>query len=348
MLTLIARIIADHQRRRIVLLLAGVVASVVIGGALFAGTDHVPVSTGLYWAVVTATTVGYGDVTPANPVSRWVAVGVMLTAIPMLAGVFALVTSASVSAGLRRFLAMESHFPTRPYRIVVGMHRCVPAMLDELVRAGDAVVLLADVDPATIRHGVHVVRGDPTSLTAIRSAHAASAQHALVVAESDGDVLVSAVLLREEAPDLPISALVRSTSVREALRELGAHLVVAEDELVAHTLAKSLETPHAADLVLALVDSDQLRLVEVPAGEADVGKPLSRVRDAPGRTGIVLGIVHDGHLDLAIGEDPVLVAGDSLLSAEPIGKERSRRARGRADRIESAEEAKDLVEGMSS
>ena len=90
-------------------------------------------------------------------------------------------------------------------------------------------------------------------------------QHALVTGQSDGDVLVSAVLLRKEAPGLPVSALVRSPSVGEALRDLGVGQAVAADELVAHTLAKSLQAPHAGDLILQLVDSEQHSLQEISA-----------------------------------------------------------------------------------
>ena len=50
------------------------------------------------------------------------------------------------------------------------MDPTVPAILDELVRAGDPVVLLPDVDPASVRPEVHVVRGDPTQPTAMRKA----------------------------------------------------------------------------------------------------------------------------------------------------------------------------------
>ena len=74
------------------LLLATAVACFLAGGWLFSWTQAVPLSTGLYWAVETATTVGYGDVVPANPAGRLIALVVMLSTIPLLAACFALVT----------------------------------------------------------------------------------------------------------------------------------------------------------------------------------------------------------------------------------------------------------------
>ncbi len=186
------------------MLLGALATCVVAGGALFALTQHIPFTTGLYWAVTTATTVGYGDVTPKNPSGRIVASVVMLTCIPLLGATFALLTGATVSAGLRKVLNMGRGFPDGSYRIVVGMHPAVPAIIRELDKAEDAVVLVADIDPTEIPEDVHLVRGDPTSPAVLRRARPEGAMHALVTGAADGDVLVSSVLIREQAPDLPI------------------------------------------------------------------------------------------------------------------------------------------------
>ncbi len=90
--------------------LAGLI--VVVGGLLFAAADRVSDGTGLYWAVTTATTVGYGDVTPHNAASRVIAVCVMLTTIPIVGAVFALFAGASVLSHLRRLLGLDTTLPS--------------------------------------------------------------------------------------------------------------------------------------------------------------------------------------------------------------------------------------------
>ena len=209
---------------------------------------------------------------------------------------------------------MESQFPQGTYRLVVGMNPMVPAILEELEGAGIPVVLVADVAPDTVRHGVHLVRGDPTEPATISKAKPAGAQQALLTGSSDGDVLVSAVILRKQAPDLPITALVTSAAVREALSELGVQHAVSSEEMVARMLATSLETPHASDMIGQLIESGGDILAEIDADPAAVGKALSTIRDE--RAGLVLGLVHDGRFTLGITEDPVVVAGDRLLIAE--------------------------------
>src|ERR1700683_1864556 len=325
MIVLLARVLGAGHRRHVAVLLTGAIALTVLWGALFAATQKLPFTTGLYWAITTATTVGYGDVIPHNAAGRVVASATMLTIIPLLASVFALVPGgAAAAAGIRRILAMGTRFPESAFRLVIGMDPTVPAILDELVRAGDPVVLVADVDPASVRPEVHVVRGDPTQPNVIQKARPQDAQQVLITGISDGDVLVSAVLLRKQAPHLPAAALVRSASVREALRDLGVEQTISAEGLVAHALAKSLEAPHAGEMLTQLVESDKHSLTELEAGADAVGKPLSAIRDE--RAGLlVLGLVHDGRFVLGIGEDPVVASGDHLLIAEPARKEAIRK-----------------------
>jgi len=311
--TILLRVLRVPHRRHVSVLLGAVAVVVLLGGALFASAEDLPFTTGLYWAITTATTVGYGDVTPHNAVGRLVASLVMLTTIPMLAAAFALVTGAAAAAGVRRILAMHTQFPTGTYRLVVGMSPTVPAILDELTRSGIPVVLAADIDPGGVREGVHVVRGDPTEEATIRRARPAGAEQALITGGSDGDVLVSAVLLRKEAPSLAVTALVSSPSVREALHDLGVRQTVSASEVLSRTLAASIETPHAGDMISQLIGNRDL-LAEIEPGPAAVGRPLSAIRSE--RAGLVLGLVRDGEFTLGIGDDPVVGPGDRLLVAE--------------------------------
>jgi voltage-gated potassium channel len=321
MIAIIFRILGGaHHRKSIAVLLSIALACVLVGAYLFSLTQGIAFTKGIYWAITTATTVGYGDVTPHNGIGEVIASAVMLTTIPLLASVFALVTGAAAAAGIRRVLAMRDHID-EGHRLVVGMDGPVPVILDELVRVGEHVVLVADVDPATVRSEVHVIRGDPTQAHSLTLAHPGQATQALIASDSDGDVLVSAVLLRRIAPDLEIVALVKSPSVREALHELGVSRTMSPADMIAHTIAKSLEAPHAADMLAQLVESDEHSLTEAKADAHTVGRPLSAVRDE--RAGLVLGLVHNGTFTLGIGDDPVVADGDYLLLAEPLPAHRA-------------------------
>jgi voltage-gated potassium channel len=92
--------------RRAGLLIATVTVVVtIVSGVLMWVLDHEEfpnVWLGLWWAVQTVTTVGYGDVTPEDPIGRSIATIVMLTGIGFLTVVTAAITAVFVESARRR------------------------------------------------------------------------------------------------------------------------------------------------------------------------------------------------------------------------------------------------------
>jgi voltage-gated potassium channel len=85
-----------HRRRAVTVLAAAALLDAVLG-LVFAIADHVSVPDGLYFATTTATTVGYGDITPRGWGAHVLAVLMMLTVIPLFASAFSLLTSGLTS-----------------------------------------------------------------------------------------------------------------------------------------------------------------------------------------------------------------------------------------------------------
>jgi voltage-gated potassium channel len=109
LLRLGALIGAAHHARRLFSLeglrYAGLILVIVVvgGGVIFSAVErsaqHVSIEDGIWWAIVTVTTVGYGDIVPHTDAGRGVAVIVMITGI----GTAALL----VGAASQRFVVGE-------------------------------------------------------------------------------------------------------------------------------------------------------------------------------------------------------------------------------------------------
>jgi voltage-gated potassium channel len=308
---LIARFARRMRRFKELALLATAVGILVIGAALFSLTQHVSIGLALYWAVTTATTVGYGDVLPHNTVGRIIASCVMLTTIPLVGAVFALAAGASVAGHIRRFLEMEDRLPEGPYTAVYGSHPTIARALAELVRSGNPVVLVAETKPPALSEKVHFLAGDPTDDTVIRRSQPANADRVLIACENDADTLVIAVSIHSLAPQAEVYALTQSARVATALNDLGVTHTLATDELIGHTLAKSLETPQAGNVLLAMLDTSNYRMIEIAVDASAVSHPLSAAR---GRSNaLVLGFCRDGKIELGVSDDPILTADDRLI-----------------------------------
>ena len=311
MLTLITLLLGKVTRSQVVTVLALAAVAVVAGGVAFAVVDHTSVWTGLYWAVTTATTVGYGDVVPKNGAGRVVAVAEMLTAIPLFGAAFALFAATVTAAKLSRFLKVEHHFPPGAYVVVLGMHPTVPLVARQLAEAGFGVVLAAEADGVSLPSHVHHVDGPPTDEETVRSTKPAEAEAVLLVSPDDGEMLVSAVLLRHLAPEVTTIAVAQSSMVAAALADLGIQQTISTEDLLGHALAKSLEAPHAADVLLRLVDGEGYRLEEVEVTPDQVGTTLRAARAE--LDGLLLGLVRDGKVTLGIRENPTLRPADRLV-----------------------------------
>src|SRR6516165_11299246 len=91
-------------RRAMGVIVTATVLVVVGSGALMRVLDHREyrsIWAGMWWAMQTVTTVGYGDVTPRAPSGRIVATFVMLAGIAFLAIVTASITSTFVERANR-------------------------------------------------------------------------------------------------------------------------------------------------------------------------------------------------------------------------------------------------------
>jgi voltage-gated potassium channel len=84
---------------------------VVGGGILIRVLDHkeyANIWVGMWWALQTVTTVGYGDVTPKHTIGRLVGALVMLEGIAFLAIITAVITSSFVARAEQERAAAES------------------------------------------------------------------------------------------------------------------------------------------------------------------------------------------------------------------------------------------------
>ena len=140
------------------------------------------VGDGIWWALVTVTTVGFGDITPVTLLGRIIGAGLMVAGMFTLA-LFAGIVGSSLVKGMLSI--REEQFRMSEYVnhvVVCGHDESTDLLLDALTRELDLQetrVVLFDVDerPPEIPPEVLWVRGDPTKeseLDKARLTHAAA------------------------------------------------------------------------------------------------------------------------------------------------------------------------------
>ena len=121
-------------RRAAGIIAAFTVVVTVAGGVLVWLLDHQEYPTlgkGLWLALQTVTTVGYGDVTPMQASGRFIATVVMLAGIGLLAVITASVTASLIESGRRRFTAQSEADDTRQFTEIIDRLARIEAALEQ-------------------------------------------------------------------------------------------------------------------------------------------------------------------------------------------------------------------------
>jgi voltage-gated potassium channel len=128
--------------RRAAAIIAGFTVLITIAGGVlvrFVDRPEYPtIGKGLWYALQTVTTVGYGDVTPRNASGRFIGTVVMLTGIGFLAVITAAVTASLIESSRRRFAGSDENLERRLAEVSERLVR-IEALLDRPTESSDGV-----------------------------------------------------------------------------------------------------------------------------------------------------------------------------------------------------------------
>jgi len=237
--------------------------SVLLTALLFGGTLGFYLIEGASWfdsfymALITLTTVGYGEVFTLSTAGR------VFNSILMISGVTVMFISVAILAdlvlklelahtlGQRRRLRMFQKL-TKHY-IVCGAGRVGRGVVNELLR-NHASVLVIDINKDraewAIERGIPTLIADATRDATLREAHIDAARGLVAALSSDAENVYVTLAARALSPDLVVSARSSDEEAGDKLRTAGATTVLAPYGLIGHRLAQSLLSPH----VLSFLD----------------------------------------------------------------------------------------------
>jgi len=276
----------------------------------------------LYYAAVTLSTTGYGDITPVSEFAR--AVNVLVITPLRIAFLILLVgtTLEVVTETSRQALKIQRwRSKVRNHTIVIGYgtkgKTAVAAMLGDAVAPGEIVVVDTDrsaLDRAAAA-GLVTVNGDATKSDVLRLAGAQHAASIIVAASRDDTAVLVTLTAREIAPKAKIVASIREAENQHLLRQSGADSVVVSSETAGRLLGIATTTPSIVEMIEDLLTPDAgLAIAEREVETSEIGGSPRHLRD------IVLGVVRDGRL-LRIGAPEVdaIEATDRLLYIRNVG-----------------------------
>jgi len=215
----------------------------------------------LYFAIVTVTTLGYGDIVPVSPEARSiVAFGIT----PLRAMVWIVLVSTAYELVLRRSVEkIELERLKRSLNdhvVICGFGVKGQSAVRELVERGRPAsqIVVIDRDPKAIeqteRLGVTFILGNASSEDILRDAAIDKAAEAIVVPNNDEACVLIVLTVREIAPKVKIRAAAREDENVKLIRRSGADTVIAPSVDGGRLLASATVAPHATDMMEELLE----------------------------------------------------------------------------------------------
>ncbi|BCO37242.1 potassium transporter Kef [Mycobacterium heckeshornense] len=276
----------------------------------------------VYYATVSLSTTGYGDITPYTEYTRLVNVVVMtplrIAFLAVLVGTTLEVLSERSRQGWK---IQRWRSRVRNHTVVIGYgtkgKTAVAAMLSDESAPTDIVVV--DTDQAALDHasaaGLVTVHGDATKSDVLRLAGAQHAASIVVAANRDDTAALVTLTAREIAPKAKIIASIREAENQHLLRQSGADSVVVSSETAGRLLGIATTTPRVVEMIEDLLTPQAgFAIAERQVEQSEVGGSARHLRD------IVLGVVRDGQLlRVDAPEVDAVEATDRLLYIRSVG-----------------------------
>jgi voltage-gated potassium channel len=279
----------------------------------------------LYYATVSLSTTGYGDITPFTEQARLVNVLIITPLRVAFLIVLIGTTVETLTTQSRQALKIQRwRNRVRNHTVVIGYgtkgRTAVAAMVGDEVAPADIVIVDENVVALERAKGAGLVtvHGDATKSEVLRLASAQHAKSIIVATDDDASAVLVTLTARELAPNAKIIAAVREGENQHLLRQSGADSTVVTAETAGRLLGIAIQTPSVVEMMEDLLTpAAGFALAEREVTPQEAGGSPRHLTD------IVLGVVRDGRL-LRVDEPEVdaLESSDRLLYIRSAEAER--------------------------
>lgn len=321
-----------HANYKVVLML---LFTLIVGGAFvvymlernvneqFAGLGD-----GLWWSIVTITTVGYGDKFPITTAGRLVALVVMFGGI----GSFGYIAGSLLEDFIRRergemTVTYQNHYVICDYSYKV--ENICKELRNEIKDCKIVLIANREENPVKETDGVHFIRGDSTKESIIEKANVKKADKVIVLADSsmdeqlaDAHSVLTTLAVRHMNPKCKIIAESLSPENIEHFKRAGADEIICTGEISGQLIFRSSIYNGLPNMLRELITNrfgNELYSGSVP--EYLVGSKFSEALVRLKEKGaILLGIYRNNQLLTNPSSDTILSQGDNLvyISEDPI------------------------------
>lgn len=240
-----------------------------------------------YYATVTLSTTGYGDITPYSDTARLTNIFV-ITPLRVLFLIILVGTTLEVLTERTRqqWRLNRWRSTVREHTVVIGYGTKGRSAIDTLLLQGVRKEEIVVVDPQrkavdqAAQHGLVAVLGDATRTDTLLRAGLPTAARVVVAPERDDTAALITLTARQLTRTATVVAAVREDENAPLLRQSGADVVVTSSSAAGRLLGMSMLSPHTGAVMEDLLTyGDGLDVVERPVTRAEAGRSPRECED---------------------------------------------------------------------
>jgi len=226
---------------------------------------------GLWWSIVTATTVGYGDVVPHTEAGRILAIIIIVGGVIAVAAFTAIMTSQLVARkifakkGYELLEGLEHHlvicgFKTPRKEVLEGFKR----------RYGDRIVIVhhelpPELEKVLEEHNLKYVQGEYNDEAALKEARIEKADKVMILNLhddfADAKVLETVIVIRSLNPEVYIIAEIINPKYENYLVKSKCNEIIMSEEYNRFLLSKSISEPGMSKVVRNLLRTQNFHIL---------------------------------------------------------------------------------------
>ena len=316
---------------------AGLFIVMIIGGVVIMYLEAGSITekeTPFWWAIVTMTTVGYGDFSPSTPEGRLFAVFIMFAGIALVSLLTASISSIYVAKRIREDKGLEK-INISDHIVLCGWNQNAESIIDSFRNLSEKdslhLVLVNDIHEDIVNHlrnkykdiDLHFVAGDFTSEEILKRASIEDANTVVVIPNIDDEkigspdekTIFATLTIKSISSTVRVVAYLMQRENLTHIRRANVDEVVLSDDFGAYMLASHVMDPGIPQTTKGLLNAssdERLKRVDIPS--QFIGRPFDDLfnyfRSTNGS--ILVGLFSEEE-NLGIGE--VLSADSSALDA---------------------------------
>ena len=242
----------------------------------------------IYWAIVTITTVGYGDIVPSSKMGKVFALMIIMSGPALLSLITASIASIFVERKIREGKGLET-IKEKDHIIICGWNesgkKVLNGILTQMKGAHPKIVLVNELDRDEIQsiqydykdHNLRFVRGNFVKEDVLARANLVRARSALVLADVSGGhsiekaderTIFGTMAIKSMASKVRTCAELIHSENREHLMRANVDEIIVRGESGGSLLATAAVSPGVADSIRLLInneDENKLWKIRVPS-----------------------------------------------------------------------------------